>query len=89
MQETRVPLSSPSFATDAVLLDAVAVDAVVAAGLAAARRLMPGCRPLVWLCEGSPDVWREAVARAGLGVPLSVPRDWAAVAGRAERLSGG
>ena len=89
MQETRVPLSSPSFATDAVPLDAVAVDAVVAAGLAAARRLMPGCRPLVWLCEGSPDGWRESVARAGLGVPLSVPRDWAAVAGRAERLSGG
>ena len=88
MQETRVPFSPPSFATDTVPLDAVAADAVVSAGLTAARRLMPGCRPPVWLCEGSPDGWREAVMRAGLGMPLSVPRDWAAVAVRAERLSG-
>ncbi|MCI7569478.1 MAG: acyltransferase domain-containing protein [Desulfovibrio sp.] len=90
MQETRAPLSSPSFAADMVPLDGdAAADAVVAAGVAAARRQMPGGRPFVWLCEGSPEEWREAAARAGLGMPLRVPRDWAAVAGRAESLGGG
>lgn len=89
MQDFRAFFSSSSFEADRVSPDGDAADAVVAAGLAAARRRAPGCRPLVWLCEGSPDVWREAAARAGLDRPLSVPRDWAAVAERAERLAGG
>ena len=88
MREIRDPLFSSSFVADPAPLDGDAPDAVVAAGLAAAQRHMPGGRPAVWLCEGSPEDWRDAVTRAGLGMPLSVPRDWAAVAGHAARLSG-
>lgn len=73
---------------DLVPLDGDAPGDVVAAGLAAARRHTPGSRPSVWLCEGSPESWRDAAADAGLGMPLSVPRDWASVAGYAARLSG-
>lgn len=89
MQETCDPLSSPAFGVELVPADSAAADAVVAAGLAAAQRRIPDCRPPVWLCDGSPELWQEAAVRAGLGTPVRVSRQWEAIAGRAAALSGG
>ncbi len=89
MQETRVPPFFPSFAVETVPLEGVAAGDVVSAAVAAAQGRLPGCRPSVWLCEGAPDAWRDDAARAGCGAAAVVPRDWAAVAERAERMAGG